>query len=193
MMDRQEKESRSVLQGEGDLDQMQATPLKITPFFDLETFMLLSGMKRIDGETAQVLQREWHRIYDLLRGYRLGEPDSGYLVIYLDRPFDRELEKARAEDRDRAERLEMIAQSMILASLFEVLPESAEKGCAPVPQPNGLLDRSLSRLGLAFQPGGYLDVSFGLVTELPYRGDCDSCYARDGCTKRIFSEEERAQ
>ena len=174
------------------MQRLQATPLEITPFFDLETFMLLSGQKRIDGNTAEAVEKDWHRLYSRLWGYRLGEPESGYLVILLDRDFDQELEKAREEDRDRAERLELIAQSMIMAALFEVLPESAEQGCAPVPEPSSVLEESLAQLGLSFRSDGHLDVSFGLVTGLPYFADCESCHAKSGCSKRLISSAEKS-
>ena len=167
------------------MKRLTAHPLEITPHFDMETFMLLSGQQRLDGETAQALEGDWHRLHSHLRAYRLGEK-KGYMLIFLDRGFDEELDQARAQDRKRAEHLELLAQSMIMAALSEVLPESAEHGCAPVPEPNKILKNSLADLGLSFHNNGSLDVAFGVVTELPYRGDCESCLIKGTCSKRML-------
>ena len=161
--------------------------LNITPHFDMETYMLLSGQQRLDGETANLLEQDWHRIHSYLRAYQLGE-NKGYIVIYLDGNFDRELEQAREQSRDSAERLELLAQAMIMAALSEVLPESAVKGCAPVPEPDKVLKNSLADLGLTMENNGSLDVSFGLVTETPYRGECESCLIRGSCSKRMLQQ-----
>jgi hypothetical protein len=153
----------------------------------METYMLLSGQQRLDGETAQALERDWHRIHSHLQAYQLGEK-KGYIVIYLDSNFDRELERAREQSRDSAERLELLAQAVIMAALSEVLPESAVKGCAPVPEPDKVLKNSLGDLGLTMHKNGSLDVSFGLVTETPYRGKCESCLIRGSCSKRMLEQ-----
>jgi len=162
-------------------------PLSITPHFDMETFMLLSGQQRLDGDNAKALEQDWQRLHAHLRAYRLGEK-KGYILIYLDRNFDAELDQARQQDRERAERLELLAQSMIMAALTEVLPESSAQGCAPVPQPNKILKNSLADLGLTFHNNGSLDVSFGVVTELPFRGDCETCLIKGTCSKRMLQQ-----
>ncbi len=170
------------------MKRLSAQALDITPHFDMETFMFLSGQRRLDGETAQALERDWQRLHSRLRAYRLGEK-RGYMLIYLDRDFDEELDQAKQEDRERAERLELLAQSMIMAALSEVLPESAEHGCAPVPEPNKVLKNSLADLGLTFHNNGSLDVSFGVVTELPFRGDCEGCLIKGTCSKRMLRQQ----
>ncbi len=169
------------------MKRLAAHTLDITPHFDMETFMFLSGQQRLDGDTAKALEQDWKRIHSHLRAYRLGEK-KGYVLIYLDRGFDAELDQAREQDRERAERLELLAQSMIMAALSEVLPESAEHGCAPVPEPNKVLKNSLADLGLTFHNNGSLDVAFGVVTELPYRGDCESCLIKGTCSKRMLQQ-----
>jgi hypothetical protein len=158
---------------------------QITPFFDLETYMLLTGHKRLSGDEAARIEREWLRLFNHLKAYRLGE-SKGYVLIYLDGEFERELQNAAQEEGNRTEELQMIAQAMLLAALQEVVPESQFSSCAPVPEPNKILKRSLEPLGLELSNSGRLNASFGLVTKLPFSGGCEECFIKSTCAKRIM-------
>jgi hypothetical protein len=164
---------------------LTAHELQVTPFFDLETYMLLTGHKRISADQAARIEQEWHRLHRRLRAYRLGER-KGYVLIYLDGEFERELQQAAEQDGNRAEELQMIAQAMLLAALQETVPESQFSSCAPVPEPNKILKRSLERLGVELSNSGRLNVQFGLVTELPFSGGCEDCAIKSTCAKRIM-------
>lgn len=161
--------------------------VKITPFFDLESFMLLSGQKRILTEKAQELEKLWHELFAYLKAYQLGQ-NKGYLVIYLNRELEIKLDRIADQNPEQAQELQSMAQAMLMASLLESLPEAGYADCAPVPEPNKILKRSLQKLDLEFDNSGSLNVRFGLLTKRPFSGDCEKCYIKSSCAKRILQQ-----
>ncbi|MGM0423900.1 MAG: hypothetical protein ACQEQX_03130 [Thermodesulfobacteriota bacterium] len=159
--------------------------LKITPFFDLEAFMLLSGRKRIQTDKARELEKLWQEIYKYLHAYQLGEK-KGYLVLYLGQEFEERISRIEEQDPEKAQELQGLAQALLMAALLETLPEASYSDCAPVPEPDKVLKRSLQKLGLEFHNSGGLNVRFGLLTKVPFSGDCEQCYIKSSCAKRIL-------
>ncbi len=168
---------------------LPAQQIKVTPFVDLETYLLLSGNKRISGDLAVRIESGWQWVFRYLQAYRLGER-KGYLVLWLKPEIETELDRVREQDPDWAEELHIIAQCVIMATMLEILPECGHQSCAPLPEPNKVLKRSLSPLGLEYRNDGTLNVRFGVVTPLPYRGECEECYLKDGCSKRIMQSQQ---
>ena len=157
--------------------------LETNPFFDLETYMLLSGVKRMDGEKARQLETDWNRFKDYLRAYRLGDK-KGYLLIYLDENFEQELDSIQEKDPDHGENLTILAQTMIMSLMQDLLPEAGTSGCAPLPEPNKILKRSLAKLDLEYSNAGNLSRKFAVITPLPYTGGCEQCFKKGSCLKR---------
>ncbi|MFP4213142.1 MAG: hypothetical protein ACLFRL_03430 [Desulfohalobiaceae bacterium] len=169
---------------------MKSLPLqevKITPFFDLEAFMLLSGQRRIQTDKAKELEGLWQETFNYLRAYQLGQK-KGYLLLYLDQEFEDRLARIEEHSPEKAQELQSLAQALLMASLLEALPEAGYSDCAPVPEPNKILKRSLQQLGLEFDNSGSLNVRFGLLTSMPFSGDCEQCYIKSSCAKRILQD-----
>ncbi|MFP4049628.1 MAG: hypothetical protein ACLFT8_06730, partial [Desulfovermiculus sp.] len=80
----------------------------------------------------------------------------------------------------------LAAQAMLMAALMEVVPEASLGTCAPIPEPNKILKRSLAEVGLDFSNAGQLSVQYGLLTRLPFRNDCEDCYLKASCPKKIM-------
>jgi hypothetical protein len=158
----------------------------ITLFFDLETYMLLSETRRIAGDKVKELEETWSWMFPHLKAYRLGER-KGYLVIYLDRALEDKLDALLDEDESKGEEAQTLAQAMIMAAMLESLPEAGLTSCAPIPEPNKVLKRSLAKLGLEFYNSGRMNVRFGVLTKLPFSGGCDNCFIKSTCAKRIMS------
>lgn len=165
---------------------LPAYKTEITPFFDLEIYMFLSGKPRLSGQDAARLEKEWHRLFNYLRAYQLGQR-KGYLLIYMDSSFQQEVEEKLDKEPDIAEELQILAQAMIMASMKEIIPQANLGSCAPVPKPNKILKNTLKQLDLEFYNSGRLSVQYGVITKLPYSNDCEKCYIKDTCPKRIMN------
>ncbi len=164
---------------------LQAEKIQVSPEFDLEVFMLLSGNRRLKTEKVLLVEREWKRMVSFLKAYRLGQKSKGYLVIFLDSAIEKEIDQAMETEPDMAEQLEIIAQCLIMTSMCQVLPKAHIGSCAPVPEPNKILKRSLKPLGIDLLKNGRLNVRYGVVTKLPYKNDCQDCALKSSCAKRL--------
>lgn len=168
---------------------LPVSELKISPFFDLETYLLLSGQRRITGPQAREIEETWLELYKYLKAYRLGTT-KGYLTIFLSKGFEDLLDQALEQDLKKGDDLQLIAQALIMATLMETVPEASFTSCAPVPEPNKVLKRSLAKIGLEFYNSGHLNVQFGILTRIPFKSDCQLCYIKDHCAKRIMEGKE---
>jgi hypothetical protein len=165
---------------------LSCTKLETSSFFDLETYLALSGQKGIDSESARQVERTWQEILPQLKAYRLGER-RGYLLFYLDQGFEAEVDRLWKESPSDSYRLQGIGQALLMTNVGEILPEAGMAGCAPVPKPNKVLRRSLEEIGLSFSNQGTLSVKYGIITVWPYRGGCETCFLRDSCPKYQLS------
>jgi len=161
-------------------------PLRFTPFFDLETYMIMSGHKRIQGHEASRIEQEWLRLHAMLNGYTLSN-SKRYLLLYLNPKLEQEIDATAENDPEQAERLETIARTLLMVSLMDKVPEAGFDSCVPVPEPNKRLKTTLQSLGLDFSKTGRLNVRYGMITRLPLSNDCQSCYISDTCAKRILA------
>jgi hypothetical protein len=75
---------------------------------------------------------------------------------------------------------------MLMAALLEAVPEASLGTCAPVPEPNKILKNSLAEVGLEFSNSGQLSVQYGMLTRLPFRSNCEECYLKPSCPKKIM-------
>jgi hypothetical protein len=159
--------------------------VQITPYFDLETFLILSGQRRISGDQAKEIENLWQQLFTHLRAYRLGQ-NKGYMLIYLKPEAEQTLLQEQASSSEQGHNAPLVAQSMLMAALLETVPEASLGTCAPVPEPNKILKRSLADLGLEFSNSGQLSVQYGLLTKLPFRSDCQECFLKASCPKKIM-------
>ena len=167
------------------MKKLPISKVQITPHFDLETFMILSGQRRISGDQAEGIDRLWQQLFTHLRAYRLGE-NKGYILIYLQPEAEDILRQEQTAETEQGQNAPIVAQAMLMASLLEAVPEASLGTCAPVPEPNKILKRTLADVGLEFSNSGQLSVQFGLLTKLPFRSDCEECFLKSSCPKRIM-------
>lgn len=161
---------------------LSATPLTPTAHFDLETFMMLSETRRIEGGLAARLEKDWERLFPRLKAFRLGER-KGYLVVFMEPSVEEEVDELWNKTPSRGFELQTLAQAMIMSAMQELLPEAGARGCAPVPEPNKILKRSLKPLGLEFHNTGAMNVKYGVLTRIPSSGGCEQCYLRESCPR----------
>ncbi len=161
---------------------LEAEKLQIHPPMDLEMYMLLAQVNGMEGRETVELIPQWERMSSGLNVYRLGRK-KGYLAIYLDEKVERELEEIWEESPEVGFRRQALAQTMIMGALRQVLPELGTHLCAPVPRPEKILKKSLSRIGLEYSNAGALNYKYSTLTFCPYRGGCELCYLQESCPK----------
>ncbi|WP_027370017.1 hypothetical protein [Desulfovermiculus halophilus] len=167
------------------MKKLPLSPVQITPHFDLETFMILSGQRRISGDQAQEIEQLWQKLFTHLRAYRLGQ-NKGYILIYLTPEAENTLHQEQSSGTEHGHNAPLVAQAMLMAALLEAVPEASLGTCAPVPEPNKILKNSLAEVGLEFSNSGQLSVQYGMLTRLPFRSNCEECYLKPSCPKKIM-------
>ena len=94
------------------------------------------------------------------------------------------MDAERAKSVEYGYRMSALAQTMVQCALYQLLPEVEEAGCAPAPQPTGLLCDALEAEGLDYQEETHSILpKYSVLTPYPFRGACDICYLRKECPK----------
>jgi hypothetical protein len=169
------------------MKRLAATPLDVECSFDLEAYMFLSQNKRVDGGMARRVAELWEKWMKSLKAYRLGEK-KGYVVVFFDHAVEDEVDAIWDESPSEGFDAQCVAQTMIMQSMREIMPEVAEQGCAPMPEPNKILKRSLEPLGLTLQDTG-LNVKYGVITPFPVKEGCTACSLEHTCPKKCMGPE----
>ncbi|MFP4517438.1 MAG: hypothetical protein ACLFNV_11660 [Desulfovibrionales bacterium] len=170
------------------MKRLECSEVPFTCPFDLEAYMMLSQTKRITGELAQRVGTAWDRWRTYLKAFRLGNR-KGYVLVYFESNVEDEVDEVWERSPSEGFELQCVAQTMIMLTMGEVLPELSRTKCAPVPEPNKILKRSLEPLGLAFDKTGGLNVKYGVITAVPLKQGCEACYLKESCPKKTLSQE----
>jgi len=162
-----------------------ATPLILSPAFDLDRFAALSRSQPNDDMETRELAETWCRWRRHLRAYRIdcrGERGS-WLLLWLEPVVERNMEDAWSASPLRGYLLDMLAASLVMAAAESMIPELASLGCAPVPEPHPAIRGVAFELGLNWTGPGALDRRYAMVTALPYAGGCESCSLCADCPR----------
>jgi hypothetical protein len=169
------------------MKRLDATLQELDCSFDLEAYMFLSQNKRIDAGLAIRVAELWSKWKGHLKAYRLGVK-KGYVVVFLDHVVEDEVDEIWNRTPSEGFEAQCVAQTMIMQSMRELMPEVAEQGCAPMPEPNKILNRSLEPLGLILQESG-LNVKYGVITPFPVKEGCTACSLEASCPKKCMGPE----
>ncbi|MDQ7031837.1 MAG: hypothetical protein Q9M37_03855 [Desulfonauticus sp.] len=147
---------------------------------DLSFYLKLSGKSNLDpGEIAKIT-RYWQNWFKHFNAYTLGEP-KGYLVLFLNKEVEREIEAAWASSPTGGYELELMARTMLMAAVKEFIPELEQLGCAPVPKVNKNIRRKIALTGLEVKKNGTLSHKYAVFTYYPYKGGCNLCLLKTSC------------
>ncbi len=170
--------------------------IEAVPYFDLELYMILSQNKRVDSQTAFLVEELWNRYKPHLNIRRITIQSTGYLAVWLDKFVEDEVNALWDSSPSQAFTSNSLAQAMCMAVVREHTPEVAMNSCAPVPKPNPPLRKALSDLGLAWEGQDTLGRQYAMLTYMPYRGGCEICYLQKSCPKatvgKMLLEEDKA-
>ncbi len=162
-----------------------ATPLVLHPAFDLDRFASLSRTLPQDDSEREALAVVWDRWLGHLRAYRIHCDDhrGAWLLLWLEPEAERDMERAWSGSPLRGYLLDMLAASLIMAAAQSLLPELADLGCAPVPEPHPAIKGVARELGLGWTGPGTLDRRYAMVTAMPYAGGCETCSLNEDCPR----------
>ncbi len=161
---------------------LEATRVSPEVTFDLPTYMTLGQTGDLEGREVAELLGYWDKWSKGLNAYVLGK-GNGYLALFMDREVEDAVDELWDKSASQGFKLQALVQSMVACALQSLIPKIGSDQCAPVPRPNKILKKSLSRIGLEFSNQGTLNYRFSTLTFYPYKDGCPVCYLASSCPK----------
>lgn len=167
---------------------LQLTPVEAHPEFDLYYYLEVSGDNRLEQETLSRLEEAWNRWTAHVQAFELkggegGKKAKSYWLAFLDKPVEEEVDKVWNDSPTDGLALQNLAVVMVMSAAASAVPELAEGGCAPLPEPTIDLVQALKQAGLNFSDEGTVNRKYAVLTPKPYQGGCDICYLQEKCPK----------
>ncbi|MHC1700820.1 MAG: hypothetical protein AB9900_07555 [Humidesulfovibrio sp.] len=165
---------------------IQVEAIDAQPEFDLFTYCELSGETRIEHDLLEELEPRfdgWAEKY--LRAYKITDPaapgDGGHVVIWLEEPVEEEIEGVWQDSQSAGMAFHNLAIHMVMSAAQNLVPELADKGCAPLPKPTSGILKAFEKLGLIWNKEGTVNRQFAVFTRMPYSAGCSICILRAKC------------
>ncbi len=159
------------------------------PWFDLETYMILSQTKRVEASTVELVETLWDKWRGHLNAKRISVGAVSYLLVWLGEDVEKEVNQAWDESPSRSFTMNSLAQAILMATVREFIPEVVGSSCAPVPKPTAGLKAALEEIGLPWKESSTLARQFAMLTYYPFKGSCDICHLKDECPSRAIRAE----
>jgi len=165
---------------------IQVEAIEAHPEFDMFTYCELSGETRIEHDLLEELEPRfdgWAEKY--LRAYKITDPAApkggGHVVIWLEEPVEEEIEGIWQDSPSAGMAFHNLAIHMVMSAAQNVVPELADKGCAPLPKPTSGILKAFEKLGLVWNKEGTVNRQFAVFTRMPYSDGCSVCMLRPKC------------
>lgn len=158
--------------------------LTIQPYFDMEAVMALLQENRIGGQVLEYLANTFEKLAKELNSVILKTEKGDYLAVWLNESVEKEADELFEKDAEKGFRFNCVGQSIIMNTVYQILPEVEIAGCAPCPEPNDAIAEALKAENIPYIDGEPTLVRrFSVLTSLPFRGACEICYLRESCPK----------
>ncbi len=161
-----------------------ATPIAVQPEFDLFTYCELSGETRIEHDLLEELEPRFEDWQQHLKAYRLStgaDTDPGYVILWLDKPVEDEIEGIWQDSPTAGMAFHNLAIHMVMSTVQNLVPELADKGCAPLPRPDKDVLAAFKKLGLKWNKEGTVSRQFAVFTNMPALTSCGTCMLKAKC------------
>lgn len=167
------------------MDNAKISPLALDPEFDLEDFMNFTRESRISNEALEQFAELWEKWKKDLQAMRIQDGANSWLAIWLPAEAEELVDTAWDKSPGEGFLLNGLAQYMCMAAAEEAVPQAAQGGCAPAPEPALTLTRGLSSLGLVSPEKNELTLlrRYAILTYYPFKGGCEICAMREKCPK----------
>jgi hypothetical protein len=165
-------------------ENMSLDKIAVQPEFDLEYYMEISGLMRIEQGLADLLEKYWTTWERQVKAFRM-EPtakdaDDGFLLVYLDKDTEEEVQRAFEENAHHGFAFHHLAITLVMCSAQSVMPELIG-GCMPLPTPSREARKKFKKLGLEWKDDGTMNRTYVVFTPYPYKGGCEVCHSCDTC------------
>lgn len=166
---------------------LAATPVAVQPEFDLFTYCELSGENRLDNELLEEIEPRFDDWQRHLKAYRLApagaEADApGYVILWLEKEVEDEIEGIWQDSPSAGMAFHNLAIHMVMSAVQNLVPQLAEKGCAPLPKPGKDAVAAFKKLGLEWSKEGTVSRKFAVFTNMPALAGCGACMLKAKCT-----------
>ena len=161
-----------------------ATAIPVQPEFDLFTYCELSGETRIEHDLLEELEPRFDNWQTHLKAYRLStgaDTDPGYVILWLDKPVEDEIEGIWQDSPTAGMAFHNLAIHMVMSTVQNLVPELADKGCAPLPKPDKAVLAAFKKLGLEWNKEGTVNRQFAVFTNMPALTSCGTCMLKAKC------------
>jgi hypothetical protein len=160
------------------------TSIAAQPEFDLFTYCELSGETRLEHDLLEELEPRFDGWQQHLKAYRLStgeETDPGFLILWLDKPVEDEVEGIWQDSPSAGMAFHNLAIHMVMSAMQNLVPELAERGCAPLPKPTKDVLAAFKKLGLEWNKEGTVNRQFAVFTNMPALTGCGTCILKAKC------------
>lgn len=152
-----------------------------TPYFDMETFMILTQVRRIDRETNETVQEYLEKWTDHLKVHGITVDGDKYLLVHMDKTVEDDVNGLWDGSPSKAYTANSLAQALCMAVIRDLIPEIEAAGCAPVPHPRPEIKEALAELDMQWEEDSTLSRQFAMLTPYPFQGGCSTCHIHADC------------
>ena len=160
-----------------------AEPFEIHPYFDLELIMSMGQETRLGGAVTDRLMHLWEQWIPEVHALHVKTDPIAYLAVWLNETVEAEVDRAWDESPSEAYLYNTLAQVLCMSTVYGILPEVQEAGCAPAPLVTDKLRAALIAEGFPYTPSGTPARRYAVVTHYPFKGGCEICSLQDACPK----------
>ena len=158
--------------------------IQIAPEFDIEYYMEISGLMRVEKDLLELLDHYWAKWEKDVKAYRM-EPTKegagdGFLLVYLDQDVEDEVQKAFETAPQHGFAFHNLAITLTLSAAQSVMPELIG-ACMPMPTPSREAKKKFKKLGLEWTEDGKMNRNYMVYTAYPYQGGCETCHSCETC------------
>lgn len=158
--------------------------IQTAPEFDIEYYMEISGLMRVEGELTALIAQYWSKWEKEIKAFRM-EPSApgvndGFLLVYLDAAIEDEVQRAFETAPQHGFAFHNLAITLTLSAAQSVMPELVG-ACMPMPTPSREAKKKFKKLGLEWDDEGKMNRNYVVYTAYPYQGGCEVCHSCDTC------------
>ena len=161
-----------------------ATPIAAQPEFDLFTYCEISGETRLEHDLLEEIEPRFDGWQQHLKAYRLSAGDEkapGFVILWLEKPVEDEIEGIWQDSPSAGMAFHNLAIHMVMSAVQNLVPELADRGCAPLPKPDKAVLAAFKKLGLEWSKEGTVNRQFAVFTNMPALASCGTCILKAKC------------
>ncbi len=156
------------------------------PEFDLMYYLDVCGSSRIEHELLEKIEAAWKDWKDRLHVYRItpshAKKGEGFLLVFLSQSVEDAVEEAWQVSPSEGMSFHNLGITLVMSAAQSLVPEVADKGCAPLPRPGREVLEAFEKLGLGWnEETRTADRQYAVFTHMPYAGGCEICCLSRTC------------